>query len=304
MIQGDHEALLWRLTDRPPRSAKGPKLRVFEAFVTSCGKGLDVDAMDQPVTPSRPEHMGSTLPPPETGAEDSFESFPMRSGGPNRSPAVQMGRVGTSRLPRPRPPRSPTSETVPSRLAGLGLLGRRRWSEVNLRCQSGFTLIELLVVIAIIGVLAGLTMPALSSAKARAGSIRCLSNLRQIGIALRLYADENEGRLPRLATASQPGLTNAAGAVMPRLLAPATSPELFRCPQDRQGVFQQTGSSYEWNPALNGRLLHRLNREDTGTGDHATYLMRDAEAWHARGTRNAVFADGHAGKEGRGRRED
>jgi len=168
---------------------------------------------------------------------------------------------------------------------------------VNLRCQSGFTLIELLVVIAIVGILGGLLLPALSAAKAKAGSARCLGNLRQIGIGLRLYADENEGRLPRLAPDGRPpGLTNATGIVLPRLLAPATSPELFRCPQDRKGVFRQTGSSYEWNQALNGRLLHRLNREDTGPGDHATYLMRDAEPWHAQGTRNVVFADGHAGK--------
>lgn len=172
---------------------------------------------------------------------------------------------------------------------------------MNSTHHSAFTLIELLVVIAIVGILGGLLLPALSAAKVRAGSARCLGNLRQIGIALRLYAEDNEGRLPRLATAaSPPGPTNATGPAMAHLLASATSPELFRCPEDRKGIFQQTGSSYEWNEALNGRLLHRLNREDSGPGDHATYLMRDAEPWHARGTRNAAFADGHAGKEGSG----
>jgi prepilin-type N-terminal cleavage/methylation domain-containing protein len=60
----------------------------------------------------------------------------------------------------------------------------------------GFTLVELLVVIAIIAVLAALLLPVLASAKQAGHRVRCLSNLRQIGIAVQSYADDHGGQIP------------------------------------------------------------------------------------------------------------
>jgi prepilin-type N-terminal cleavage/methylation domain-containing protein/prepilin-type processing-associated H-X9-DG protein len=107
----------------------------------------------------------------------------VRSHGANAQPRGKMKTIST--IARKSHPHTRSKSIIPRReICGLGK-------------PCGFTLIELLVVIAIMAILAALFLPVLARAKARAGSIQCLNDLRQIGLATQLYVDDNEGYLPR-----------------------------------------------------------------------------------------------------------
>ena len=112
----------------------------------------------------------------------------------------------------------------------------------------GFTLIELLVVIAIISILASMLLPALGRAKEKAVAIYCISNLRNIGLAMQMYGDESSDRLPvSSALITDPKAGNWTNNPTPwtRALAPyyANNTNILRCP-GFNSFYKQSGYNY------------------------------------------------------------
>jgi len=132
----------------------------------------------------------------------------------------------------------------------------RRSARANSRAGVGFTLIELLVVIAIISILAALLMPAMNEVRQRANSIKCASNLKQLGYANRLYLSDYDGLFPFYMEYG--GFRGSAHVF--RLLLPyaGESQWVYDCPSDKRDIIRtdpdvlKNRCSYAANDYLTG----------------------------------------------------
>lgn len=150
------------------------------------------------------------------------------------------------------------------------------------------------MVLGIVVALLAIGFPVVFKMKEKAKTTACLANLRSLGIALNGYLGDHNLTMPTLA----PGraVDGPPVATIDTLLASyADNDSAFRCPAD-PAVWRDSGTSYFWNPALNGQSATALNFLDLTESATRIPVLSDKEGWHDGGGPrvNILYADGHA----------
>jgi prepilin-type N-terminal cleavage/methylation domain-containing protein/prepilin-type processing-associated H-X9-DG protein len=180
--------------------------------------------------------------------------------------------------------------------------------------KQAFTLIELLVVISVIAILSAILTPAVTASVAQSRATKCLQQLRQIGAAVNLYANDNSGELP--ASRHQGVLKSWVHVLQPY----AGGKILYRCPDDPNPTrdrsyavndFLTAGAGQNFTrrqnlPSPSQTIYLAETQENYVTSDHFHFAGEEGDASpeaflsqvaaeRHRGSANYLFADGHAG---------
>ena len=184
--------------------------------------------------------------------------------------------------------------------------------------RRGFTLIELMVVVAVIALLMAMLLPALNRARASAKRTACATNLKQIGVVLRVHIGAHHDRLPRVSFMPSVSPTPIDGNRAVRIVDVLKDElngdtSVFQCPNDLPGAqrqppnygksyYESEGSSYEYRWRFGGRTLDEItkwlsDRFDQPVGENTIWIMRDYDNFHGDagepGARRYLYIDGH-----------